>query len=186
MALNRGPRVDVTLTRPYYSVTPNCRETSNNMATPKSHARPAIERTLEAFEAFQQRMMTAHAPEFASLDITMSQAKLLYVVTAAGELTMSDIAGRLGVTVSTASGSVDHLVALGYLARVDDPANRRQVQVSVTPAGFAHLEQIRELGTRQLRDLFETLTDDELRVIRQATELMTRAVAARNPHGSTK
>jgi DNA-binding MarR family transcriptional regulator len=156
------------------------------MATPKSGARPAIERTLEAFEAFQQQMMSAHAPEFASLDITMAQAKLLYVVTAAGELSMSDIAGRLGVTVSTASGSVDHLVAMGFLARVEDPANRRQVRVSVTPAGFATLEQIRELGTRQLRDLFETMTDDELRVIQRATDLMTRAVTARNPAGSTE
>jgi DNA-binding MarR family transcriptional regulator len=146
------------------------------MPTPKQTPRPAVERTLEAFEAFQQRLMSVHAPEFASLDLTMAQAKLLYVVTAAGELTMSEIAQRLGVTISTASGAVDHLVGLGLIARSDDPANRRQVRVSVTSIGHETLERLRELSTRQLRALFDVLDDDELEVIERATRLMTHAV----------
>ena len=122
------------------------------MPTPNQTPRPAVERTLEAFEAFQQRLMSVHAPEFAALDLTMAQAKLLYVVTAAGELTMSEIAHRLGVTISTASGAVDHLVGLGLVGRSDDPANRRQVRVSVTELGHDTLEQLRELSMRQLRE----------------------------------
>lgn len=146
------------------------------MATPNQRVRPAVERTLEAFEAFQQRLMSVHAPEFAALDLTMAQAKLLYVVTAAGELTMSEIAQRLGVTISTASGAVDHLVGLGLIGRSDDPTNRRQVRVSVTELGHDTLERLRELSTRQLRALFDVLTDDELDVIEHATRLMTHAV----------
>jgi DNA-binding MarR family transcriptional regulator len=120
--------------------------------------------------------MSVHAPEFAALDLTMAQAKLLYVVSAAGELTMSDIAQRLGVTISTASGAVDHLVGLGLIGRSDDPANRRQVRVSVTELGHDTLEQLRELSTRQLRALFDVLDDDDLAVIEHATRLMTHAV----------
>ena len=67
------------------------------MAAPnKRAARPALDRALAAFEALQQRLMAVHAPEFTALDMTMAQAKLLYVVTAAGELSMSEIAQRLG------------------------------------------------------------------------------------------
>ncbi len=146
------------------------------MARPNTSSRVAVERTIEAFEAFQQRLMSIHAPEFAALDLTMAQAKLLYVVTAAGELSMSEIARRLGVTVSTASGAVDHLVGLGLIGRSDDPANRRQVRVSVTELGHDTLEQLRELSTRQLRALFEVLDDDDLAVIEHATRLMTHAV----------
>lgn len=122
--------------------------------------------------------MAAHAADFTTLDITMAQAKLLYVVSARGELSMSEIAKQLGVTASTASGAVDHLVGLGYLARSDDPANRRQVRVSVTPLGSQTLEQIRELSTRQLRTLFELVSDDELEVIERATRIMSDAVSA--------
>lgn len=121
-------------------------------------------------------MMSVHAPEFTSIDLTMAQAKLLYVVTASGELTMSEIAHRLGVTISTASGAVDHLVAIGFLSRVDDPMNRRQVRVSVTPLGLETLEQLRELSTRQLRSLFEVIDDDGLAVVERAIRILTDAL----------
>ena len=125
--------------------------------------------------------MAAHAPEFTAVDLTMAQAKLLYVVTATGDLSMSEIAGRLGVTSSTASGAVDHLVSLGLLNRIDDPANRRQVQVSVTPFGRETLEQMRELNTKQLRALFDLVGDADLQVVEQAIQILTDAIAATNP-----
>jgi DNA-binding MarR family transcriptional regulator len=148
------------------------------MAAPNNDAgRPALDRALMAFEVLQQRLMAVHAAEFTTLDITMAQAKLLYVV-AVGELSVSEIAQRLGVTVSTASGAVDRLVELGLLARSDDPNNRRQVRVSVTGLGMETLEQIRELSTRQLRSLFEQVGDDDLDIISRAIHIMADAVSA--------
>ena len=148
------------------------------MARP-NQSRPALDRALEAFEVLQQRLMAVHAPEFTSVDLTMAQAKLLYVVTASGDLSMSEIAHRLGVTISTASGAVDHLVSVGLLSRVDDPANRRQVVVSVTPFGLETLEQLRELGTRQLRTLLEAVRDDgDLALIERAMRILSDALEA--------
>ena len=150
------------------------------MARP-NQSRPALDRALEAFEILQQRLMAVHAPEFTSVDLTMAQAKLLYVVTASGELSMSEIANRLGVTISTASGAVDHLVSVGLLSRVDDPANRRQVRVSITPFGLETLEQLRELGTRQLRVLLEVVSDDDLPVIERSMRILSDALEASGP-----
>ena len=148
------------------------------MARP-NQSRPALDRALEAFEVLQQRLMAVHAPEFTSVDLTMAQAKLLYVVTASGDLSMSEIAHRLGVTISTASGAVDHLVSVGLLSRIDDPANRRQVRVSVTAFGLETLEQLRELGTRQLRVLLEVVGDDgDLAVIEHAMRILSDALEA--------
>lgn len=122
--------------------------------------------------------MSSHVPEFTSVDITMAQAKLLYVVTVAGALTMSETAQRVGVSVSTASGAVDHLVGLGLLARSDDPSNRRQVRVSVTDEGTRTLEQLRELSTRHIRELIGRLDDAELDVIERATNILAEAARA--------
>jgi len=146
-----------------------------------NRTRPALERALAAYEVLEQRLMSVHAPEFAALDITMAQAKLLYVVTAAGELTMSEVAQRLGVTASTASGAVDHLVSLALVTRMDDPANRRQVHVAVTPAGFDALEQLRELSARYLRALFEVVGDDDLAAVERAIQILTDAVDRASP-----
>src|SRR4051812_14744732 len=121
---SRPAAIDRVHSRWHPSFRPNRTELPNHMPHPNEW-RTALERALAAYEVLEQRLMSVHAPEFAALDITMAQAKLLYVVTAAGDLTMSEVAQRLGVTLSTASGAVDHLVAQGLVARTDDPANRR-------------------------------------------------------------
>jgi DNA-binding MarR family transcriptional regulator len=90
---------------------------------------------------------------------------------------MSEIAQRVGVALSTASGAVDHLVSMGLLDRFDDPANRRQVRVSVTPAGLESLERMRELGIHQLGTMLERVGDADLAIVEQAIRIMTTATA---------
>lgn len=155
------------------------------MTPPDSVDRPALARALEAFEQFQQRIVALHVPEFTSLDVTMAQAKLLYVLMAEGGLSMSETASRLGVTVSTASGAVDHLVALGLLTRLDDPNNRRQVRISITQTGSDVLEQMRELSTRQLVALFALVSDGDLAIVERATRILADAALAAASHPPT-
>lgn len=140
--------------------------------------RPALARCIAAFEALQHRLMAVHAPEFTAVDLTMAQAKLLYVLMAGGELTLTDIASRLRVTASTTSGAVDHLVGLGLVTRAEDPTNRRQIRVSIAPQGIQALEQISELGRRQMELIFGGVDDRDLLVVEQAIAVMTKAVTA--------
>jgi len=137
-----------------------------------------VARAVAASELLQQRLMSLHAAEFTTLDITMAQAKLLYVLVASGELTMSETARQLGVTLSTASGAVEHLVGLGLVNRSEDPSNRRQVLVSVTDAGAETLEQMREMSTAHLRMLFDRVTDEDLALIERATNILADAASA--------
>ena len=81
----------------------------------------AVERVIAAFEKMMHRVATAHAPEFLEVGVTMSQAKVLYLVQAAPGLRMSDLSARLGVSLSTVSGVVDRLVDQGLLERRTTP-----------------------------------------------------------------
>lgn len=137
---------------------------------------PSIERVVVAYEAFMHRLMATHAPEVNEIDITMAQAKALYLVLAAGELRMSELAARLGVTSSTATGQVDRLVELGLLERHDDPGDRRQVVVTTTPLAQTNLEHLRELNTRRMRELLAHLDDDDLAVIERAITVLASAM----------
>ena len=58
------------------------------------------------------RLVGDHATEFAEVGVTMAQAKVLYVVMAAGQLRMTELAGRLGIGTSSASEIVERLVEL--------------------------------------------------------------------------
>ena len=156
---------------------PNSTESPN--IPPKTNRRPsaaAVEAVIERYDQMMQRLIGGHAPEFAEVGVTMAQAKVLYVVMAAGHLRMTELAGRLGIGTSSASEIVERLVELDLLHRADDPENRRQVVITVTPGAVALLERFRELNQRQLRELLGRLDADELAIVDQSLDIFHRAI----------
>jgi DNA-binding MarR family transcriptional regulator len=120
----------------------------------------------------------------------MPQAKLLYLLGALGDLHMSSIVARLGVSLSTVSGLVDRLVDHGLATRHDDPLDRRQVVVGLTPAGNEFIDRFRELNARQMRELLAILDDPDLSIVRDALAALERAAARLGapgvPHPATR
>ena len=146
--------------------------------TNDDHPEGSTEHVLVVFEEFRKRIDELHIPEFLNIDVTMAQAKILRLLETEGELHMSELVRRLGISLSTLSGHVDRLVQQGLVIRRDDPTDRRQVLVSPTPAAFELLERFHELNTAQLRRLLETLTHDERLDVVRAFHHMSRAIEA--------
>jgi DNA-binding MarR family transcriptional regulator len=136
-----------------------------------------IDRVVASYELLMHRIASSHAPDLLEVAVTMSQAKVLYLIAAARGMRMSELAVRLGVSISTTSGVVDRLVDHGLLARHDDPADRRQVVVTITPTGNTNLERFRELNAAQMRRLLALLSDPELDVVERATALLAAAAS---------
>ena len=159
--------------------------TSNDIPTAE-----AVDAVVRHYDRMMHRLIQGHAGEFAEVEITMAQAKVLYVVLAAGGLHMSELAARLGIGSSSASEVADRLVDLGLLRRHAEPEDRRQVVVTTTPEAEALLERFRELNQRQLRELLSQLDSDELDVVDRSLEILIHAinrinVAPTNDHGGT-
>jgi DNA-binding MarR family transcriptional regulator len=150
---------------------PNISPDTNGQPTPD-----AVDAVVERYEALMHRLIAGHAPDFTEVGITMAQAKVLYVVMAAGELRMSELAARLGIGSSSASGLADRLVELGLLVRHAEPDDRRQVVVTTTPDAVALMERFRELNQRQLRELLKNLDSDELDIVDRSLEVLGRAI----------
>jgi DNA-binding MarR family transcriptional regulator len=141
-----------------------------------------VEEIVGAYETLMHRVASAHTPEFLAVGVTMSQAKLLYLVQAEPGLRMAELSARLGVTLSTVSGVVDRLVDQALLDRHDDPADRRQVILRITEAGTSQLELFRELNASQIRSLIARIGDAELAVVAHALDIL--AAAAMRPAGT--
>jgi DNA-binding MarR family transcriptional regulator len=137
-----------------------------------------LDRVVGVFDALMHRLMATHAPELNALELTMSQTKAMYLLVAAGPLRMSELAHRLGVTNSTATGQVDRLVELGLLERHEDPADRRQVVVHATAHGTATLERFRELNSRRMREMLAFLDATDLSTVERALHLLDAAIEA--------
>ena len=151
------------------------------MTTKHPAGAAAIDRIVAAFQLLMQRQMRDHAPDLVDIDITMAQTKGLYLLVAVGELRMSDLAARLGVTSSTATGLVDRLVEL-HLADRREAGDRRQVVVAATEAARRLMERFRELNEAQMRRLLGNVDPADLHVIERAFELILEAADAAADH----
>lgn len=168
-------RSDVS-SRPNYLVTPNHQSQPKDLVITKPDRSDIVAEVIAGYEALMQRLADTHTPEFLEIAISMPQAKLLYLLSAGGELHMSALVHRLGVSLSTISGLVDKVVDQGLASRREDPADRRQVMVGLTPAGHDFIDRFRELNARQMRELLDLLGDDDLARVRDAMSAL--AVAA--------
>jgi DNA-binding MarR family transcriptional regulator len=135
----------------------------------------AVDEVISGYELLMQRLTQGHAPEFLEIAVTMPQAKLLYLLGAAGDLHMSDLVLRLGVSLSTISGLVDKVVDHGLAARHEDPTDRRQVVVGLTAEGRDFIDRFRELNAREMRLLLQHLDDGDLVCVRDALAALGRA-----------
>jgi DNA-binding MarR family transcriptional regulator len=75
------------------------------------------------------------------------------------------------------SGLVDRIVDQGLASRRDDPGDRRQVVVALTPAGNDFIDRFRELNAHQMRELLVHLDDEDLEHVRTGLEALARAAS---------
>jgi DNA-binding MarR family transcriptional regulator len=77
----------------------------------------------------------AHSLAAADAKVTLPQLRVLVMVHDVGPVNMSGVAEGLGVNPSNASRTCDRLVKGGLLDRREDAADRRNVALTLTPAG---------------------------------------------------
>jgi len=132
------------------------------------------EEILGRFQSLMRHVSDSHATDFLDVDVTMSQAKVLYLVSRRPGVSMSMLAAELSVGLPAASGLVDRLVAQGYLARQEDASDRRQQLVSVTDAGAMALDRMRELRVELLHRLIAGLDAGELKSLNEGLRALDR------------
>jgi DNA-binding MarR family transcriptional regulator len=137
-------------------------------------ATDATDAILGHFAALMRYVSGWHAPEFLGLDVTMSQAKCLYIVSVRPGIGMSAMAQKLGVGPSAISGLADRLVEHGYLERHEDPDDRRHQQLTLTAAGAVVVDRIRELNAEHLRELLRGLDSLELESLERGIAALAR------------
>ena len=93
---------------------------------------------------------------FEELDLTLTQVKTLTALSA-DELTVKDLAERLGLSLPGASRAVDALVERGLLGRREDTADRRMKRLRCTDAGRQALERLDEARLAGVANFTATL-----------------------------
>jgi DNA-binding MarR family transcriptional regulator len=99
--------------------------------------------------------------QFRSLDdplyrgLTVSQSYVLRRLYFDGSRTMGTLANDLDVRLSTMTGVIDQLEEKGLVERVDHPADRRSLDVRITPSGRRRYRQAHEAFLSHLEPLMK-------------------------------
>jgi DNA-binding MarR family transcriptional regulator len=124
-----------------------------------------------------QRRKTTTGEELSTAELTTPQAIALRVVVREGPCRMGALAEALGVTVATASRTVDALAAQKLVRRERDPADARAVQVVATATGKREHLVRRKRFVAALGRLADDLSEHERRQLVESLETLGRLFA---------
>lgn len=93
--------------------------------------------------------------------LSVQQFRALGIIRHRGGMSLSELAEQLGLAVASASRLVDGLVRRGFLARTPIPENRRQLRLSLRPAGEAILAETLAFTHRSLAERLSSLSPAE-------------------------
>jgi DNA-binding MarR family transcriptional regulator len=122
--------------------------------------------------------------------IPPGQLKTLTFLCHQESCSVREFADAVGVSMATASETLDRLVDLGLAERTTDPADRRRAIVAPTPAARRIAAEVREVRRCQVRAALERLDPAERPVFFRALRVLVEALqedpvrwlAAETPH----
>ncbi|GAA3491367.1 MarR family winged helix-turn-helix transcriptional regulator [Streptomyces cremeus] len=141
------------------------------------HARHTAHRTARLAELldllFEQNRHDAPNPL-----LPAPQLRAMRVIDGQDHIPMRTLAHRLGASPPSVCRLVDRLQAAGFVQRDPHPASGREITLALTPAGRAHLAQVRAGRELFLQQALAGLPEEEHTALSSALDTLHRALAA--------
>jgi len=109
--------------------------------------------------------------------LTVSQMKLLKLVSLNGALNMGDVAAFLGVSKAAASKTVDKMVLKTLLQRSPAETDRRAIHLSLTESSRRLLTSYNDARERKLKEIFGLFGTAELRHVSELLDCLSARIA---------
>ncbi len=169
------------------------RTRTTDRAEKKGTARDVdVRRLLDAYPRIFFACHTRHVrdPETGS-ELSSHQASILDHLDEIDPMSMTALAGHMGVTVATMSLAIDRLEGRGYVRRDRDPKDGRRVLLRATPAGVRLREAKSVLDPIRVEQVLNQLSPADRAaalhgltlLARASTESMRAAAARARKHG---
>ena len=149
------------------------------MLQPSTQASESLDRQssqlLRSLDALFQRMMMRKPVAEDMQEISREGFRALFLIGMRGALTMSELADALGVPLSTATHTVDRLVAVDLVVRNRSEQDRRVVQVELSEKGKQNHAQFRAAHQQMARSWLAPLTQGEREIFLELMAKIARA-----------
>lgn len=134
-----------------------------------------LSRVIDIFEEVTRSGPYTVSREWFTLDLTMPQVRVLFLLLQEGPLRMSGLASTLDVSMSSATGLVDRLVDKELVGRWPDPDDRRSVLCALTDDGREMALRLLAARRHRWEERLTPMSEDDLEKVREAMELVLAA-----------
>jgi DNA-binding MarR family transcriptional regulator len=140
-----------------------------------------IDELLDALMTASRTFVAISAQSIAAVadELDLVQVRILVVIGSRGPCTLGGVAEATGLHVSTASRTCDRMVGLGLVDRAASDADRRNLELTLTPNGEQVLARIMRRRRAALREVAGELSPRKRK--RLAAALRDLAAAAGEP-----
>lgn len=138
---------------------------------------------IDVLKLLKEIMKTIHknaTKEFKELKITGPQGMIIGILTHHGEMKITDLSEKLGLSVSTVSGIIDRLEKQGMVLRLRSKDDRRVVYVKVADEfkekakkNFCEIEKRFDM-------IMSRATDDEIKIILNGLNTLKKLIEENN------
>ena len=111
----------------------------------------------------QRNFLLNISKELSRGNVSFPQYFLLGFLGASGELTMTEIAKKMGHTTAAATGLVDRLEKLAHVKRGHATDDRRKILVKITPSGERIVREVHDDMVENLLKMMACLEPNEQR-----------------------
>ncbi len=135
-----------------------------------------VRQLLDAYPRVYFACHTRHVADPVSGDpVSAHQASILDHLDEVDAMSVTDLAGHMGVTVATMSLAIDRLERRAYVRRDRDPRDRRRVLLRVTPAGVRLREAKSVLDPVRVEQVLAHLSPADRDAALRGLDLLARA-----------
>jgi DNA-binding MarR family transcriptional regulator len=124
----------------------------------------------QAVAEWQHAVQAFDEAAAAFLGTNLTDLRCLGTLYRDGPATAGHLAKVAGVTAGAVTAAIDRLERLGYVQRLRDAPDRRQVRVELTPLLIKRFEQIWAPLTRDSQDALRQLTGPQLAMFRDVLD----------------
>jgi DNA-binding MarR family transcriptional regulator len=124
----------------------------------------------QAVAEWQRAVQAFDEAAAAFLGTNLTDLRCLGTLYRDGPATAGHLAKVAGVTAGAVTAAIDRLERLGYVQRLRDAPDRRQVRVELTPLLIKRFEQIWAPLTRDSQDALRQLTGPQLAMFRDVLD----------------
>ncbi|MGV0716617.1 MarR family transcriptional regulator [Mycolicibacterium sp. XJ662] len=93
--------------------------------------------------------------------VTVPQLRVMMMIATRGAMNLAAVAAGLQVSASNASRICDRLLKIGMVDRRDDPADRRNIALTLTSAGQALIDRVIHHRRLAIRRVLRQMTPEQ-------------------------